>query len=157
MTDAEDFWQFSLAHYRRPGVADQCLRLQDVWQVNINLLLWLFWLAERGLKADEVVILEAHCAIREWHREVTQPLRLLRRRLQQMNRKGDAGKFVAEYQQVKAVELASEQVEQRYLVGLKALLASPTDSGSNVRRYLMMLKVPEEEQRLLLTLLTGMP
>jgi len=39
------FWDFSLAVYRRPGVAAACLRLQDEAGVDVNLLLYFCWLA----------------------------------------------------------------------------------------------------------------
>ena len=39
----ELFWQHSLQHYAKPGVADACLALQDNYQVNVNLLLFYHW------------------------------------------------------------------------------------------------------------------
>ena len=48
---ASPFWQFSLAFYRQPGVADACIRLQEEAGVDVNLLLFLLWQAslKRGL------------------------------------------------------------------------------------------------------------
>ena len=40
---SELFWQHSLQHYAKPGVADACLALQDTYQVNVNLLLFYHW------------------------------------------------------------------------------------------------------------------
>ena len=39
----ELFWQHTLQHYAKPGVADACLALQDNYQVNVNLLLFYHW------------------------------------------------------------------------------------------------------------------
>src|SRR5258708_13954699 len=39
------FWRFSLRFYRRPGVADACIALQDGCGVDVNILLFLLWLA----------------------------------------------------------------------------------------------------------------
>ncbi|WP_116475622.1 TIGR02444 family protein [Zobellella maritima] len=43
------FWQFSLRHYGKPGVARACLGLQDDHGANINLLLLLLMLEQQGL------------------------------------------------------------------------------------------------------------
>ena len=38
-------WRFSLHFYRQAGVSDACIALQDACCVDVNLLLFLFWLA----------------------------------------------------------------------------------------------------------------
>ncbi|MCG8546534.1 MAG: TIGR02444 family protein, partial [Alphaproteobacteria bacterium] len=35
------FWNFSLRAYARPGVADACIRLQDRYGVDVNVLFYL--------------------------------------------------------------------------------------------------------------------
>ncbi|MGB5854385.1 MAG: TIGR02444 family protein [Oceanisphaera sp.] len=52
MPSAEQFWQFSAQHYTRPGVAQACLHLQDEHGANVNLLLLLLMLEERGFSAN---------------------------------------------------------------------------------------------------------
>ena len=51
MTDTQaettPFWRFSLKFYRQAGVSDACIALQDGCGVDVNLLLFLFWLASR--------------------------------------------------------------------------------------------------------------
>ena len=42
------FWRFSLHFYRQPGVSDACIALQDGCGVDVNLLLFLLWLADEG-------------------------------------------------------------------------------------------------------------
>ena len=42
------FWRFSLNFYRQPGVSDACIALQDGCGIDVNLLLFLFWLASDG-------------------------------------------------------------------------------------------------------------
>ena len=49
---AEQFWHFSEQHYARPGVAAACLQLQDDYNANVNLLLLLVMLEERGLSVN---------------------------------------------------------------------------------------------------------
>ncbi len=50
------FWRFSLATYRKPGVATACLALQDECGVDVNLMLFLLWLAANGrqLSVDNI-------------------------------------------------------------------------------------------------------
>src|SRR6202167_584330 len=50
------FWRFSLNFYRQAGVSDACIALQDGCGVDVNLLLFLFWLAawRRGVSADNI-------------------------------------------------------------------------------------------------------
>ena len=75
-------WRFALAVYRKPGVSDACLLLQDRHGCNVPLLLFAAWAgAERGvaLTADEVAA--AGSAVGPWHGEVVEPLRAVRRRL----------------------------------------------------------------------------
>ena len=38
-------WDYICERYRRPGVAEQCLLLQDRWQADVNLLLCCGWIA----------------------------------------------------------------------------------------------------------------
>ncbi|MFS1701631.1 TIGR02444 family protein [Alteromonas sp. AMM-1] len=39
----EAFWQYSVNHYGKPGVAEACLILQDNFGINVNLLLLYSW------------------------------------------------------------------------------------------------------------------
>ncbi|MGI9492931.1 MAG: TIGR02444 family protein, partial [Geminicoccaceae bacterium] len=43
------FWDYSLSLYGRPGVEQACLELQRRHGLNVNLLLFAFWLADRGV------------------------------------------------------------------------------------------------------------
>lgn len=73
---AQPLWDFALALYAAPGVEEDCLVLQDDAGIDVGELLWRCWLYRHGLSAgsipDEVV---------KWQREVTTPLRRLRRQL----------------------------------------------------------------------------
>ena len=41
MNSTASFWDFSVGTYRRPGVADACLSLQDRYGLDVNVLLLL--------------------------------------------------------------------------------------------------------------------
>jgi uncharacterized protein (TIGR02444 family) len=68
-TTTTPFWRFSLKYYGQPGVSDACIALQDDCGVDVNLLLFLFWLASewQELAADEVKKLDA--TIKSWSRK----------------------------------------------------------------------------------------
>ena len=44
----EEFWEFALARYARPGVAQCCVALQDEHGANVMLLLYCAWRAQGG-------------------------------------------------------------------------------------------------------------
>jgi len=90
-----EFWDWALAVYARPGVAETCLDLQDTYGQNVPLLLWAVW---RGGDVTAAVTLA-----RSWEHDVIAPLRGVRRRLKA---RGDAETL---RQKVKAVELEAER------------------------------------------------
>ncbi|MEQ6917954.1 TIGR02444 family protein [Halomonas aquatica] len=69
-------WEFAMALYGREGVEAACLALQDEAGIDVCELLWHCWLHHHGLacnaRPDEA---------RRWQRDVTAPLRRLRRAL----------------------------------------------------------------------------
>ena len=52
------FWTFSLGYYRGAGVSEACLELQDNCGVDVNVVLFLLWMAsqKRMLAADQVKV-----------------------------------------------------------------------------------------------------
>jgi uncharacterized protein (TIGR02444 family) len=109
------FWRFSLRFYARPAISAACLVLQDEGGADVNLLLFLLFLAEhqRQVTKDDVARLDA--AIRAWRDCVVKPLRELRRAL-----KAGVGTIPVTVSegfrgQIKRLELESEQIEQHML------------------------------------------
>ena len=102
---------FAVGLYGRPGVADACLLLQDGCGVNIPILLMAAWLAARGSRATPSLLEGAGETVGDWHREVVEPLRIVRRRL----KSGPApapGRSTDEIRDVvKKAELSAEIVE----------------------------------------------
>lgn len=109
------FWLFSLQFYRRPGVAEVCLSLQDNAGCDVNLLFFILFLSihERRLTADEVRCIEA--CIGDWRRRVVQPLRAIRRDLKGGILPVDAQAAEALRSAIKRDELAAERVQQETL------------------------------------------
>jgi uncharacterized protein (TIGR02444 family) len=127
------FWRFSLRFYSRPGVAAACLALQDEAGADVNLMLFLLFLAEhkRQVTRDDIARLDG--AVRNWRDSVVKPLRALRRVLK--TGIGEIPIAVSETfrGQIKRLELESEHIEQHVLegcepaaIGVSALLRDRT-------------------------------
>jgi uncharacterized protein (TIGR02444 family) len=135
------FWRFSLHFYRHAGVSDACIALQDDCGVDVNLLLFLFWLAagRQALSTAEVKKLDDR--VRSWRELTIIPIRDARRRLKGAATLVDANKQEAFRNKVKAVELDAERLQQEALyavtqsgpLGNKA--APPAAARGNVAAY----------------------
>src|ERR1700691_4568856 len=114
-TEITPFWRFSLNYYRQSGVSDACIALQDGCGVDVNLLLFLFWLASerQTLSADEVKTLDD--TIRSWRNLTIIPIRDTRRKLKGAQTFVDPAKQEAFRDKVKAIELSAEQLQQEAL------------------------------------------
>ena len=129
---AEQLWQFSEQHYARPGVAAACLQLQDDYDANVNLLLLLVMLEERGFNTDPTLFLpivrQRAGLFNQW--------RQLRRQLKD---KLSTDTYLALLRH----ELELESWQQQEL--LQVLNQSPplTDGGSGLLAYLSLLKVTD--------------
>lgn len=123
------FWDFTLDFYGGEGVSETLVRLQDECGLDVNLLLLAVW---RGLQGRALADGQAaDAAIAVWRRDVTEPLRALRRRLKAADWTGlpEPLRLTAEgpfREQVKAVELAAEQLTQ---AALEALPAGPAHAA----------------------------
>jgi uncharacterized protein (TIGR02444 family) len=109
------FWRFSLHFYKQAGVSDACIKLQDDCGVDVNLLLYLFWLASDGrqLTADEVRDLDAK--VKSWRELTIIPIRDTRRKLKGAVTLLDPNRQEAFRNKVKAVELDAERLQQEAL------------------------------------------
>jgi uncharacterized protein (TIGR02444 family) len=83
LNPSQSLWDFALAFYAQPHIAETCVHLQDSFKVNVCLLIALRWLDESGkhLSGDELAALQAH--IHAWTQQVVEPLRSLRRLLKE--------------------------------------------------------------------------
>jgi uncharacterized protein (TIGR02444 family) len=109
------FWRFSLHFYRHAGVSDACIALQDEQGIDVNLLLFLFWLADDGrlLSTDEVKKLDD--AVRDWRNLTIIPIRDARRKLKGARTIVDPADQEVFRNKVKAVELDAERLQQAAL------------------------------------------
>ena len=134
------FWDYSLSIYGRPGVERACLELQRRHGLDVNLLLFSFWLADRGVDLDEATLALADQAVSTWHVEVIRPLRALRRRLAaqrvQADPKSLLGRWpdlVAKLQKdVLTIELDGEHLAQLALTDIGLGLRSTREPGAEL-------------------------
>jgi uncharacterized protein (TIGR02444 family) len=138
MTDPETtppqgspFWRFSLQFYRQGAVADACIALQEDAGVDVNLLLFLLWLAgkQRQLAAVEIAALDQR--VRDWRDSTVKPLRAIRRDLKTAPDLVAAPLAEAFRTRIKAAELEAERLQQEamYEIASAAPLGLEADSG----------------------------
>jgi uncharacterized protein (TIGR02444 family) len=140
-TETTPFWRFSLHFYRHAGVSDACIALQDEQGVDVNLLLFLFWLADDGrqLAVDDVKKLDD--AVRDWRNLTIVPIRDTRRRLKGARTIVDNATQEVFRNKVKAIELDAERLQQAALFaftgsGPLGRSASPHDAArGNIAAY----------------------
>ena len=126
-----EFWRFSLSFYRRPGVAERCLRLQDEGGWDVNLALFCLWTGfTRGAPA-EAAMTEAAALSVAWRRAAVEPIRAVRRRLKAgLAAPGAERLEIAAFREaVKRVELAAEERQQRALAPLADRCEGPRGRG----------------------------
>ncbi|HEY7666241.1 MAG TPA: TIGR02444 family protein [Xanthobacteraceae bacterium] len=154
------FWRFSLGFYRRAGVADACIALQEEAGVDVNLLLFLLWLASSGrqLSAAEVQALEDKVA--PWRKAAVIPLRTVRRALKSPAFADDTALVPAATAElfrtrIKAVELEAERLQQEAMHELarasppgREVGATQRAARANVEAYAAVLRVPLRQDAL---------
>ncbi len=116
--DSAAFWAYSLQVYAHPGVAEMCLRLQDEFSFDVNLLLLCCWTAEQhraSFDRDAMKLLQT-CIAPINHNAVSK-LRATRRWLKSTTDPDTSSAVsLALYQAVKRTELAAERVVQETLI-----------------------------------------
>jgi uncharacterized protein (TIGR02444 family) len=111
------FWRFSLFFYRQAGIAEACIALQDNCGVDVNLMLFLLWLAAGGRQLSTQNVKELDEAVRGWRELTIIPIREVRRALKGASTLVEAPKQEAFRTKVKALELEAERLQQEALYG----------------------------------------
>lgn len=129
------FWQFSLRVYGSPGVAAECLELQDRLGLDVNVVLFAAWLgASRGIVLDQADLDRIEQMVSDWTAAVVRPLRTVRQTLKVMPVISDP-EVQALRKRVADTELRAEQIEQAQLYRLSDSFGepSPAPDGSAAR------------------------
>ena len=74
-----EFWNFSIGFYAKTEVESTCLNLQDLYHLNVNLILFCYWLAENKQEPlDKEQWAQLLSAAQPWE-EIITPLRQSRK------------------------------------------------------------------------------
>lgn len=148
---AHPFWDFALDVYRRPGVSDACLEVQERYHLDVNLLLFVCWVgASGGGRLSRTEVETCREAVTAWHDSVVRPLRGVRRIL-----KGGLGSAPADLSDtlrraIQAREIDAEHIEQLMLAAAVPRRPDPqvpfatrlADASRNTLNYLAVLNAP---------------
>ena len=118
ITRMESFWDFSVDAYRKPGVADACLSLQERHGLDVNVLLLCCWFGcTRGV-LDEHLWERVLAFSGPWAENVVRPLRAART---WMKHTGCALPEISNddcmslREEIKRIELKAEQLQENSL------------------------------------------
>lgn len=148
MTDyVSNFWELSLRLYAQPQIAHVCLHLQDAYGVNVNFLLWCYWLEQQKILLTPERLQQAHLQVDNWEQDYVLPLRGLRRKLKlQFGTENIALETLR--QDIKQAELLAEKQMQKWLELLANQWPSENDfstgKNKNLLIYLTPFNLPEK-------------
>jgi uncharacterized protein (TIGR02444 family) len=123
------FWTFSLGYYRGVGVSEACLELQDNCGVDVNVVLFLLWMASQKRQVAAAEVKRLADKVRPWQVDVIGPIRALRRRLKADAPLLDKGSAELFRTKIKAIELESERLQQAAMYALADGVTSQTASS----------------------------
>ena len=149
---AGSLWDFSVRVYARPGVEDACIRLQEVWNADVPVLLFALWRGKWGCELSKTDVQEVVDTVTAWQREVITPIRQLRRRL-----RDDADLLAPELtvgrqvvrKELQQIELGAERRELECLAKIEVGTTHEPGSAtirSNLSTYLDFLDVSKTDQ-----------
>lgn len=131
MSAPQPLWDWAVAAYQRPGVAPACLSLQDERSLDVCVLLWCAWSAERGLAPSQSGLERALAVSALWNRDVAASLRRARRALKAAlpdpQAPLDPATAAPLQERIAALELAAEACA---LASLAALPAEPVQGAA---------------------------
>lgn len=147
MSVPEAFWDFSLRTYGTSGVAPACLALQDDYALDVNVLLYCCWTSQRGIRLSGSDLERVLDFSRPWAKNIVQPLRTARNWMQSdgcAQARVPTDSCLQLRESIKAIELASERLQQRVLESMtgdavsqnESVIARITVAAKNLQLYL---------------------
>ena len=111
----QEFWEFALRRYARPGVASCCVALQDACGANVMLLLYCCWRAAGGECVRGAALREAMARVESLDRHLLRPLRAARRATRRAADALGSPVLSAAADRLVQAELATEQCQASLL------------------------------------------
>ncbi|WOJ97879.1 TIGR02444 family protein [Congregibacter brevis] len=105
-------WEFAVDVYAQPGVMAACLKAQEQWDIDVNLMLYAVWCAKQKvvLRSDDFQKAESRCQV--WREAIILPLRKQRELWR------GKPKLSADYEAIKGLELEAERCQLEFLADL---------------------------------------
>lgn len=130
----DSLWDYAVACYNHGEVGNLCLQLQDEFDQDVPLLLFLCWHGQRLGQIDQALMARCVDLSRQWQDHLVAPLRQSRRWLK--TRTGDTGAVDAETLEqlrtaIKASELDSERLQLKQLESLALRNQNNRQSSTN--------------------------
>ena len=135
------FWDFSLALYASPVVQTMCLELQERDGVDVNVLLFMLYLASRQRRITAAEARKVIAGVEPWRVDVVVPLRTARRNLKAPAAAIDAKGAEKLRAIVKKAEFEAERLQQAalYAQSQNAGLGKPASQqeagAANIEAY----------------------
>lgn len=111
----EEFWEFALGSYARPGVAPCCVALQDQHGANVMLLLYCAWRAQGGECVRGAALRQAMARLEPLDCHLLRPLRAARRATRRAAEALDSPSLAVGADRLMRAELAAERCQARLL------------------------------------------
>lgn len=109
------FWAFSLQVYADPIVAEACLELQDTYDADVNVVLFVLWHGVNHYRFDTRTLEAIDQRIGPWRRQIVQPLRVVRRALREAPESWLQPEAENLRHEIKRGELEAERLQQTML------------------------------------------
>jgi uncharacterized protein (TIGR02444 family) len=133
LTRAEDFLQFAMRLYGRPGVKPVCLALQDEEGLNVNCLLAAAWAAALGFAVSEEGWRALEHATEALRVRALDPVRAVRKQIGREPKISEQIRGPVKRLLLYA-ELRIEQAEERVLHDRLPSVSSPAEPGGALLR-----------------------
>ena len=149
-----DFWDYSVQHYSKPGVASCCLALQDRYGLDVNLVLFCIWHGNNFGEFSQTQFDQLLNFSADWSANVVTPVRQARRWLKQRSGSlGIAQTAIEKYREkVKRLELEAERLQQKRLQALAGSVKQPGQlpgqpaAYKNLNQYLQNIGIEQDQQ-----------
>ena len=126
MKTKNPLWHFSKNIYRKERVSETLLHLQDKFSIDVNMILFIAWLASINRSLTPSDIQDAQKLVSLWRTKVIIPIRNIRRSVRKFS---DTEPL---YEDVKKLEIATEKEELKILYDNYTELSSEKKSGQKL-------------------------
>jgi len=137
-----ELWNYSLRFYDDPETEKALIDAQYRLGADVNLILYLLFRAQGGLRLDLDDIKNAENAVNSWRSGVIQPLREIRRNLKNYPHSLTKKNQAKIRREIKDLEIKTEQFQQQHMenLDLKGCSTAPNDAAQhNLAAYAQIL------------------